>query len=70
MHALSFFQGVPDTGLAWIFFGLLAILIIVIIVGSFTQRGQEVSPPEVVQETGKTPRKPGRSNSMKQTKKR
>jgi LPXTG-motif cell wall-anchored protein len=69
MQALRLFQEVPDTGLSWLFYALLGIFLLVIIVGSLTQRRKNVPTPEPEPEARKSPRKTNRSTGVKHTRK-
>lgn len=69
MHALRLLQEVPDTGLSWIFYGLLGVFIFVILVGSMTERGKNDLPSEAGNETRKSPRKSNKSTAIKRLKK-
>jgi hypothetical protein len=69
MEPLLFLPEVPDTGLAWLFYALLGAFIVVILVGSLTERGKNASPPEAGNETRRSLRKPDKSTAIKRLKK-
>ena len=68
MYALRLFQEVPDTELSYLLFGLIGLFIIVIIVGSLTNRGNNRALTKPEPETRKTPRKSKSSSSRKNLK--
>ncbi len=68
MQTLYLFQEVPNTELSWCLYGLVGVFIMVIIIGSLTNRGKNIPTPEARHETRKTPPKKNRSNSMKSRK--
>jgi hypothetical protein len=66
MHALHLFQEIPDTELLWLLYGLIGLLIVVIIVGSLTNRGKDHPTPESEREIMTIPRrKTNRPSSRK-----
>jgi len=69
MQPLGFFLEAPDTGSAWLFYALLGAFIVVILVGSLTERGKNASSPDAGNETRRSPRKSNKSTAIKRLKK-
>ncbi len=68
MNALGIYQEVPNTDLSWVLYGLAAILVLAMIVGSLTDPGKDHPMPGPRREVRKTSRKSIRSTGRKKTK--